>query len=401
MRAEAELDAIGDERVGVGLALDIDDALDVSAVLWRVDLHRCVAAALLRRRAADAEDARPLLVLPAREGVEAVGDDERAAFLDELRRRQLGGDEAVADVDLDAAPPVVVLLDLVLRQQVLHRTPARRRRLQPGRCARVDVGEPCRAFPVARRRVGEGVDHEVADGAVGDRRRCDVVHRRVVGVARPDARDEVRRVAVCPRLADRAAVLVRLARAGLDAPGAADAEGAAAVSEAERAGVGEDVVDHVGVFGIDDLLLLHLDAVVVGVRVEDGAVLARDLQDRHRVELAVAAIERERRRYAAHDAAGGKHRVGVRDIGEFDVDAADRHGRAVGVVVERRHAELLVLRDDVRHANVQRRLEGRDVQRVAERVAHGDRAVEVAARVTRREDLVAVIEADGRVEDLG
>ena len=62
--------------------------------------------------------------------------------------------------------------------------------------------------------------------------------------------------------------------------------------------------------------------------------------------------------------------------------------------------ELLVLSDDVRHADVQRGLERGDVHRVPERVVHAHRPVEVAARVARREDLVAVRVADRRVEDL-
>src|SRR5581483_4847793 len=137
------------------------------------------------------------------------------------------------------------------------------------------------------------------------------------------------------------AVHVGLAGAGLDAPGAADAEGAAAVGDAEGAGVGEDVVDHIGVLRVDDALFLHLHAVVGRVGVEHGPVLARDLQDGHRVELAIAVGQREGGGYAAHDAAARQDGVGVGDIGELDVHAADGDGRTVGVVVERGHAELL------------------------------------------------------------
>src|SRR5581483_10082693 len=324
--AGAELQPVGDEVRRVRLAGDLHDALDVRVVLRRVEAHGRVAGALLSGHDADVEDARPLARLALREVAEAVGHDEGAALLHELRRGQLRREQAVADVDLRGAPPVVVLLRrVVLRHDRLDHATARRRGLEHRRLADVDVGDVRRAFEVARGRIGEGGLHEVAHGAIRDRGRGDVVHRRVIGVAGPDAGDEVGRVAVGPRFADGARVLVRLAGAGLHAPGAADAQGAAAVGQAEGVGVGEDVVDHVGVAGVDHAVFLDLDAVVLGGGIEDAAVLAGDLEDGHGVERAVAGLVRASGAVdAAHDAAAREHGVGVRDVVELDIDEIGR-----------------------------------------------------------------------------
>ena len=76
---------------------------------------------------------------------------------------------------------------------------------------------------------------------------------------------QIRRVTVRPRLADGVAVLERLARAGLHAPGPADSERAAAIGDAELARVREDAGDLIRVLRLDDLFFLDLHAMVFGV----------------------------------------------------------------------------------------------------------------------------------------
>ena len=153
-----------------------------------------------------------------------------------------------------------------------------------------------------------------------------VSHRGAVGVAHPDPHHQVWRIP------QHHVVLEILAGSRLRGSG----EGKRQAAPADGV-IAQDIGDHVGVSGPDDLHLLR-----PRVLKKDGAIAVLDPQDRYRAELAEAFGEVLHRGHPFHDAIVGDGGVGEDHVQGFDLAGAQGSGEAaVPVVGQVGDAELV------------------------------------------------------------
>ena len=184
---------------------------------------------------------------------------------------------------------------------------------------------PCGGLNGVDRRARQRADHEVVPDLAGTGDAQDVVHRRVVGVADPYAGHQVGRVADDPRIAELVGG-ARLDR-GRSIPGSTSGL-LRAVRRLARLVVGQDRRDLVDQPRVGDL-----GATSAWYSYSTLPAGVGHFQDGHRVELPEALSSRSVGGHVFADllAAVGEHRIGVGQVEQLDLAAAERDRQTVAV----------------------------------------------------------------------
>ena len=212
-----------------------------------------------------------------------------------------------------------ILTDAVDRQRVLAAVGGRQHARQR---AHLDLLDALGRLELAHGRTGERASHEVVPDLAGAGDALHILHRRVVGIADPHTGHQVRRIADHPR------VTIFVGGAGLDGRRSIrqDERTVGAVRRLTRLVVrqnGRDLVHQARVFRLGAAWLVLVQYLAGGVG---------HLQDRNGVELAEALLVAVgRHRGADLIASVGEHRIGVRQVQQLDLAAAERYRQAIAV----------------------------------------------------------------------
>ena len=312
-----------------------------------------VDRAHLGRRLGDVARLGPFLTLFAREHIVV-------ALFDHIRGTVFRGQGTGRRVDAHELVKIMLRSQRPLsRGKDLRSTPVGRAGIagqRTGIGADLDLFDALGAGELAGRLVGQGPLHEV----VPDRPRTPgarhLFHRRVVSVADPHSRRQLRRVADGPGVAP----MVRGAGLGRCRPGQLERV-VLAKSRCARLVVSQDVGDQIGVLRSQHLL----SGGRLGL-LEDAAGSVLDAQDGDRRD-ALPLV--------------GKDRVGAHQLQQGDLSCSEREAQTVIVPVQRLDAQPLGHVQHGRHAHELEGSDRRDVQGLGQGPAQQHRAAMLAVIV--------------------
>ena len=305
---------------------------------------------------------------------------------DQLVTRVVGHEQcgafAVDLADLDLLVPVIRLgghvdarheplaADAVDGQRVFA---ASRRRQHARKRAHVCLLDSLRGSERRHVSVGKRAGHERVPDLARASDAEDVLHRGVVGVADPYACDQVRRIADDPRIA------VRVSGACLDRGGSIrqNQRTVGAIRWLARLVVRQDRRDLV-----HQARVCHL-AAVRPVLVQHLTARIGHLEDRCRIELAETLLAAVGRQFRTCLFSGvGENRVGVRQVQELDLAAAECHRQAVAFrLAQVLDPEAMRGGQHLGHGHELERFHGGDVAGLSQRLADGERAGELVVEV--------------------